>query len=329
MTGGVGDLQGTLAEFAAVDARLLAPKPNALSMTQAAALPLAFITAWEALIDHAAVREGQRVLVHGGAGGVGYVAIQLARARGAEVHATGGPRSQAVITAAGAVAIDYTKATVAEYVAEHTAGLGFDVVFDTVGGSTLDDSFTAVKRYTGHVVSALGWGTHALAPLSFRAATYSGVFTLMPLLTGHRREHHGQALRSAQQLADAAQLVPRLDARTFTFANLERGLRGRRDPHRHRESRRRRRSRTRKPITEGASMTLVSPRPLGSYAQDHYEVVAEFTDLMPTGVTVSDDGRVFVSFPRWGDDVPFTVAEVVDGAAVAVSQRRGERMDGW
>ena len=64
-------------------------------------------------------------------------------------------------------------------------------------------------------------------------------------------------------------------------------------------------------------MTLVSPRPLGSYAQDHYEVVAEFTDVMPTGVTVSDDGRVFVSFPRWGDDVPFTVAEVVDGAAVA------------
>ena len=64
-------------------------------------------------------------------------------------------------------------------------------------------------------------------------------------------------------------------------------------------------------------MTLVSPRPLGSYAQDQYEVVAEFTDLMPTGVTVSDDGRVFVSFPRWGDDVPFTVAEVVDGVAVA------------
>lgn len=64
-------------------------------------------------------------------------------------------------------------------------------------------------------------------------------------------------------------------------------------------------------------MTLDSPRPLGSYVQDHYEVVAEFTDVMPTGVTVSDDGRVFVSFPRWGDDVPFTAAEIVDGAAVA------------
>jgi sugar lactone lactonase YvrE len=63
-------------------------------------------------------------------------------------------------------------------------------------------------------------------------------------------------------------------------------------------------------------MTHDSPRPLGSYVQDHYEVVAEFTDVMPTGVTVGDDGRVFVSFPRWGDDVPCTVAEIVDGQVV-------------
>ena len=53
-------------------------------------------------------------------------------------------------------------------------------MYDTLGGVILDASFLAVKRYTGHVVSCLGWGTHALAPLSFRAATYSGVFTLLP-----------------------------------------------------------------------------------------------------------------------------------------------------
>lgn len=58
-------------------------------------------------------------------------------------------------------------------------------------------------------------------------------------------------------------------------------------------------------------------QPLGSYVQDDYEVVAELRDHMPTGVTVSDSGRVFVSFPRWGDDLGFTVAEIVDGAAVA------------
>jgi len=64
-------------------------------------------------------------------------------------------------------------------------------------------------------------------------------------------------------------------------------------------------------------MANTSARPLGSAAQPDYDVVAQFSDLMPTGVTVSDDGRIFVSFPRWGDDVPYTVAEIVDGAAIA------------
>lgn len=220
MTGGVGGIQGTLAEYAAVDARLLAPKPAALSMREAAALPLAFITAWEALVDRAAVGAGQRVLVHGGAGGVGYVAIQLALSRGAEVFATGRGASGPVIAAAGAVAIDYTTTTVAEYVEAHTEGAGFDVVFDTVGGTTLDDSFAAVKRYTGHVVSALGWGTHDLAPLSFRGATYSGVFTLLPLLTGQHVDHHGQALRAATHLAGTGQLKPRLDPGSYSLDDL-------------------------------------------------------------------------------------------------------------
>jgi NADPH:quinone reductase len=221
MTGGVGGIQGSLAEFAAVDGRLLAPKPRSLSMAQSAAVPLAFVTAWEALVDRADVRDGQRVLVHGGAGGVGYVAIQLALSRGAEVYATGGPASQEVIAQAGAVAIDYTSVSPTEYVNTHTEGAGFDVVFDNVGGTTLDESFGAVKRYTGHVVSALGWGTHSLAPLSFRGATYSGVFTLLPLLTGEHREHHGMAVRAAATLADAGRLSPRLDPRTFHLETLE------------------------------------------------------------------------------------------------------------
>jgi NADPH:quinone reductase-like Zn-dependent oxidoreductase len=77
MTGGVGGLQGTLAEYAAVDADLLALKPTVLTMREAAALPLVTITAWEGLVDRAKVREGQRLLVHGGAGGVGHVAVQI------------------------------------------------------------------------------------------------------------------------------------------------------------------------------------------------------------------------------------------------------------
>ena len=183
MTGGVGGIQGSRAEFAAADADLLAVKPDKLSMREAAALPLVVITAWEGLIDRAALKAGQKALIHGGAGGVGHVAIQIARAFGAEVFATGSASQRAAIESLGAVFID-RDGSVEAYVAQHTRGRGFDVVYDTVGGKVLDASFEAVRRF-GHVVSALGWGTHALAPLSFRAATYSGVFTLLPLLFTH------------------------------------------------------------------------------------------------------------------------------------------------
>lgn len=221
MTGGVGGVQGSLAGYAAVDARLLAHKPANLSMRETAALPLGFITAWEGLVDRAGVRAGQRVLVHGGAGGVGHLVVQLARARGAQVYATGSAGNKPAIEGYGAVAIDYRITDAADYVAAHTGGAGFDIVYDTVGGSTLDASFAAVRVHTGHVVSALGWGTHALAPLSFRGATYSGVFTLLPLLTGEGRAHHGEILREAALLAGQGKLVPRVDPRRFGLAEVE------------------------------------------------------------------------------------------------------------
>ena len=219
MTGGVGGLQGSLAEYAAVDADLLAPKPANLAMREAAALPLIVITAWEGLVDRAALHSGQKVLIHGGAGGVGHIAIQIARAFGAEVFATGSAANHAFIERLGAVAIDYRQMSFETYVAKYSGGRGFDIVYDTVGGATLDGSFNAVCRF-GHVVSALGWGTHALAPLSFRAASYSGVFTLLPMLTGEGRAHHGDILREATRLIEAGKLIPRLDPRHFTLSTV-------------------------------------------------------------------------------------------------------------
>lgn len=221
MTGGVGGIQGALAEYAAVDADLLARKPANLSMREAAALPLAFITAWSGIVDRAHLAAGQSVLVQGGAGGVGHVAVQIARALGANVFATGSARNADVISQLGATAIDYAALNVEQYVQAHTSGAGFDLVVDTVGGKTLDASFAAVKHF-GHVVSALGWGTHALAPLSFREATYSGVFTLYPLLSGKHRAHHGEMLGEATRLAEAGQLAPRVDSRRFALADAER-----------------------------------------------------------------------------------------------------------
>lgn len=217
MTGGVGGIQGSLAEYAAVDARLLAHKPSHFSMREAASLPLAFITAWEGLVDRAQVKAGQTVLVQG-AGGVGNAVIQLAKAFGAKVFAVDSATKAQDITRWGATPID-RETTVENYVAEHTDGRGFDLVYDTVGGTGLDASFQVVKRF-GHVVSALGWGTHALAPLSFRAGTYSGVFTLLPLLTGEGREHHGEILREVTRLAEAGKITPFVDARRFDLGSV-------------------------------------------------------------------------------------------------------------
>jgi NADPH:quinone reductase-like Zn-dependent oxidoreductase len=185
-------------------------------MREAAALPLIAITAWEGLVDRARVHAGQTVLIHAGAGGVGHIAIQIALARGAKAYATVSPEKRKIVEDFGATPIDYRSSSVDAYVAANTSGEGFDIVYDTVGGATLDASFIAAKRYTGHVLSCLGWGTHALAPLSFRGATYSGVFTLYPLLSGKGRAHHGEILAEVSALVEAGKLRPLLHERHFS-----------------------------------------------------------------------------------------------------------------
>ena len=163
--------------------------------------------------------KGKRAFVTAAAAGIGRAcAIAFAR-EGATVFATGAAESLPFIRQIGAEAINYETTSVEDYVDAHTGGHGFDVIYDTVGGATLDASFKAVARF-GRVVSALGWGTHALAPLSFRAGTYSGVFTLLPLLTGEGRSHHGDILREVAKLVEAGALQVRLDPRHFTLESV-------------------------------------------------------------------------------------------------------------
>lgn len=219
MTGGVGGVQGSLAQYASVDAELLALKPSNLTMREAASLPLVVITAWEGLVDRAHVGPGMKVLIQGGAGGVGHVAVQIARALGASVYATGRSGRRAEIERIGATFVD-SALSAEEQIGLHTGGEGFDVVYDTVGGAVLDASFSLIRRF-GHVVSCLGWGTHALAPLSFKAGTYSGVFTLLPLLTGIGRANHGNILTQASKLAESGQLTAKVDPREFTLADAD------------------------------------------------------------------------------------------------------------
>jgi NADPH2:quinone reductase len=217
MAGGVAGVPGSMAEFAAVDARLLAKKPSNLSMREAAAWPLAVITAWEGLVDIANVKAGDKVLVIGAAGGVGHVVLQLARAFGAQTFGVDGAAKADTLRAIGATPIDRDTA-VDGWVQAFTEGRGFDIVYDCIGA--LDIAFQAVRQF-GKVASSLGWGTHSLAPLSFKSASYAGVFTLRPLLTGEGRAAHGDILREVAKLVEAGKLLPRLDVRRFTFDQAE------------------------------------------------------------------------------------------------------------
>jgi len=131
---------GTYAEYVAIRAAELAPKPATISHVEAASLPLVSITAWEALITTAGLTAGQRVLIHAGAGGVGSIAIQLAKAKGAHVTATASPAKTALLRSLGAdEVVDYRDP------AAFAAARDLDIVFDTIGGATQDASWSMLK----------------------------------------------------------------------------------------------------------------------------------------------------------------------------------------
>lgn len=216
LTGGVRGLQGSLAEYAAVDADLIALKPKNLSMREAAALPLVFLTAWEGLVDRAEVKSGDKVLVQGGSGGVGHMVVQLAKILGAEVYATASAAKQELVESLGATAIDYKRQSVDDYVEQYTAGKGFDIIYDTVGGDVLSASLPAVKHY-GHITSCYAFSEINIAPSSLRCATISAVFVLLPMLSGEGRAHHGEILRQLTRFVEDGKLRPLVDQRHFTL----------------------------------------------------------------------------------------------------------------
>jgi len=215
LAGGVLGLQGTLAEYTAVDASLLAKKPKNLSMKEAAGVPLVLLTAWEGLIDRAKVKEGDKVLVHAGAGGVGHMVVQLAKIFGAEVYATVSSQKADIVKSYGATPID-KNATVDEYVNQYTNGKGFDIIYDTIGGQAFDDSLKAIHHY-GQISSCYAFGTHTLAPGSLRNASIHGVFVLRPMISGEGRKHHGEILKQTAQFIEEGKLKPLIDPRNFTL----------------------------------------------------------------------------------------------------------------
>lgn len=145
---------GSYADYNVVAASIVAPKPRALSHVEAAAVPLAGGTAWEAIVRRLAVRPGETVLVHAGAGGVGSFAVQFAVAAGALVLATAGPDSQDLLRELGAVPIDYHDDDPVQITLEHTGGVGADAVLDLVGGENLVKSSAAARPF-GRIATVL------------------------------------------------------------------------------------------------------------------------------------------------------------------------------
>lgn len=206
------DGPGSYAEYHVAAESIVGKKPASLSHLEAATLTLVGGTAWEALVVRAALRVGESILVHGGAGGVGHVAIQLANAIGAKVFTTVREANFEFARELGAdVVIDYEQEDYVNAILRETDGRGVDVVFDTIGGNTLSRSPDALAQL-GRVVSIVdiaqpqnviqAWGKNA---------SYHFVFT---------RQNRGK-LDELSALIERGQLRPHIGA-VFSLADIPR-----------------------------------------------------------------------------------------------------------
>lgn len=215
MAGGINGVDGALAEFMLVDALLMAKKPKTLTMKQAAALPLVAITSYEALVEKMNVQQGDRVLIHGATGGVGHIAVQLAKVLGANVTSTYSQANKALAKTLGADnLVDYKTESVSDYVQAYTDGVGFDKVFDTVAGDNIEKSFEAVKFY-GHVATILPIADPL--QIALKSLSFHGVLMLIPLYHGINHASHGRILTEIATLVDAGKITPIIDESDFSI----------------------------------------------------------------------------------------------------------------
>lgn len=205
-----GNPSGSYAEYNVAPATIVAKKPRGLSHEEAAAVPLAGGTAWEAVVRRLQLRAGETLLIHGGAGGVGSFAVQIAKAAGARVLATASKANQELLRKLGAdVTIDYAGQNAAEIALRETGGAGVDAVFDTAGGN-VPASLPALRPF-GRVATILGVNGD-LTPLYTRNQVLYGVFLtrerkrleeLTPLLERGQLKAHVDAVLPLSQVAEA------------------------------------------------------------------------------------------------------------------------------
>ncbi|WP_016950577.1 zinc-dependent alcohol dehydrogenase family protein [Anabaena sp. PCC 7108] len=208
--GGLGAHQGNYAEYTTVDERFVASKPKSISFAEAAAAPLVLITAWEGLYERGRLEPGDKVLIHAGAGGVGHVAIQLAKLKGANVATTVSSQEKAdLVTQLGADKVIFYKETdFVQATLNWTNGEGVDLAFDTVGGEIFDKTFPAVRTY-GDIVTILEPKANTVWKVARNKNLRIG-FELMltPMLLGNIEalQHHGEILQQCATWIDENKL---------------------------------------------------------------------------------------------------------------------------
>ncbi|HLP87322.1 MAG TPA: zinc-dependent alcohol dehydrogenase family protein [Nostocaceae cyanobacterium] len=208
--GGLGAHQGNYAEYTTVDERFVAYKPKNASFAEAAAAPLVLITAWEALYERGRLEPKEKVLIHAGAGGVGHVAIQLAKLKGADVATTvSTPEKADFVTQLGAdQAILYKQTDFVQAVLDWTNGEGVDLAFDTVGGDVIAQTFPAVRVY-GDLVTILEPNANTVWKVARNRNLRIGLeLMLTPMLMNNIEglQHHGEILQQCATWIDEGKL---------------------------------------------------------------------------------------------------------------------------
>ena len=221
IAGGVTGYGGASADHMIVNQDLVQKAPSQIGAAKLAALPLVFVTAYEALVEKVKLQKGQELLIVGGTGGVGHQAIQLGKILGATVTAVVSSDQQAEL--AKSLGADKTinrhQLSIEDYCDHAKISGGFDVIFDTVGGTHLENDWDLV-RPNGQVVTTTSMESHDLTPVHMKGLSLHVVFMLLPMLTKtDQKRHKGILSYLCQQIKNGA-IRPLLDSKQFLFSEI-------------------------------------------------------------------------------------------------------------
>ncbi|MBX9689965.1 MAG: zinc-binding dehydrogenase [Candidatus Obscuribacterales bacterium] len=199
---------GANAEFVAADYRTMAKKPASVSHIQAAALPIALLTAWDGIYDRLQVKSGETVLIHAGGGGVGHIAIQLAKLKGAKVITTASSNASIeLVKSLGAdIVINHKQEDFAKKVLELTNNNGVEAIFDCVGGPVFAKSLDCIAPGGRIATIVEGSDANPSEKLFFKNASLHYVFIGAPLMYNLHPELQGKVLSEAAKLAEQGKL---------------------------------------------------------------------------------------------------------------------------